>query len=111
VARWTIERLMRMIGLRGAVRGRAFKVTTTPDKLAARPPDLVERRFEADAPNQLWIADLTYVATWAGFVYVAFIIDVFSRAIVGVFVPRTAMRLSRKGSEGVRDRRRTRSGM
>ena len=89
VARCTVERLMRSIGLRGAVRGRAFKVTTTPDKLAIRPPDLVERRFEADAPNQLWVADLTYVATWAGFVYVALIIDVFARFIVGWRVSRS----------------------
>jgi transposase InsO family protein len=88
-ARCTVERLMRSIGLRGTVRGRAFKVTTTPDKLAVRPPDLVERRFVADAPNQLWVADLTYVATWTGFVYVAFIIDVFSRAIVGWRVSRS----------------------
>ena len=83
VARCTVERLMRSIGLRGAVRGRAFKVTTTSDKSAMRPPDLVERHFHADAPNQLWVADLTFVATWAGFVYVAFIIDVFARFIVG----------------------------
>ncbi len=89
VARCTVERLMRTIGLRGTVRGRAFKVTTTPDKLAIRPPDLVERRFEADAPNQLWVADLTYVATWAGFVYVAFVIDVFARFIVGWRVSRS----------------------
>lgn len=88
-ARCTVERLMRAIGLRGTVRGPAFKVTTTPDKLAVRPPDLVGRRFRADAPNQLWVADLTYVATWAGFVYVAFIIDVFSRAIVGWRVSRS----------------------
>lgn len=89
VARCTVERLMRAIGLRGAVRGRAFKVTTTSDKSAPRPLDLVERRFQADAPNQLWVADLTYVATWAGFVYVAFIIDVFSRGIVGWRVARS----------------------
>jgi putative transposase len=82
-ARCTVERLMRAMGLRGAVRGRAFKVTTVPDTRALRPPDLVEREFHADRPNQLWVADLTYVATWAGFVYVAFIIDVFSRCIVG----------------------------
>jgi transposase InsO family protein len=74
---------MRAMGLRGAVRGRAFKVTTVSDELAVRPPDLVEREFHASRPNQLWVADLTYVATWAGFVYVAFVIDVFSRTIVG----------------------------
>jgi transposase InsO family protein len=83
VARCTVERLMRALGLRGAVRGGAFKVTTVVDDSAVRPPDLVERDFRASRPNQLWVADLTYVATWAGFVYVAFVIDVFSRAIVG----------------------------
>jgi putative transposase len=82
-ARCTVERLMRAMGLRGAVRGRAFKVTTIPDEAAMRPPDLVEREFEASRPNQLWVADLTYVATWTGFVYVAFVVDVFSRRIVG----------------------------
>ncbi len=89
VARCTVERLMRRLGLRGAVRGRAFKVTTTSDESAMRPPDLVERNFRASRPNQLWVADLTYVATWAGFVYVAFVIDVFSRAIVGWRVSRS----------------------
>lgn len=83
VARCTVERLMRKMGLRGAVRGRAFKVTTTPDESAIRPQDLVCREFRATRPNQLWVADITYVATWAGFVYVAFVIDVFSRLIVG----------------------------
>ncbi len=82
-ARCTVERLMRGLGLRGAVRGGAFKITTTADESVLRPPDLVERDFRASRPNQLWVADLTYVATWAGFVYVAFVIDVFSRAIVG----------------------------
>jgi transposase InsO family protein len=89
VARCTVERLMRGMSLRGAVRGRAFKVTTTSDESAMRPPDLVERNFRASRPNQLWVADLTYVATWAGFVYVAFVIDVFSRAIVGWRVSRS----------------------
>ncbi len=83
VARCTVERLMREMGLRGVTRGRAFKVTTTPDEKATRPADLVERRFEASGPDELRVADITYVATWAGFVYVAFVIDVFSRAIVG----------------------------
>ena len=83
VARCTVERLMRVNGLRGAVRGRAFKVTTVADGAAVRPPDLVQREFRAERPNQLWVADLTYVATWAGFVYVAFVIDVFARSIVG----------------------------
>ena len=82
VARCTVERLMREMGLQGVVRGRPFKTTVT-DHAAFRPPDLVQRDFSADRPNQLWVADLTYVATWAGFVYVAFITDVFSRRIVG----------------------------
>ena len=89
VARCTVERLMRSMGLRGAVRGRAFQVTTMADKSAAYPPDLVEREFRASFPNRLWVADLTYVATWAGFVYVAFVIDVFSRSIVGWRVSRS----------------------
>jgi transposase InsO family protein len=83
VARCTVERLMRDMGLHGAVRGRAFKVTTVADEAAIRPPDLVHREFTATRPNQLWVADITYVATWVGFVYVAFVIDVFSRRIVG----------------------------
>jgi transposase InsO family protein len=83
VARCTVARLMSKMGLRGAVRGRAIKVTTVADENAARPQDLVHRKFEASAPNQLWVADLTYVASWSGFVYVAFIVDVFSRFIVG----------------------------
>ena len=83
VARCTVARLMRCLGLAGVVRGRKFKVTTMPDSAAARPPDLVARQFMAVRPNQLWVADLTYVATWRGFVYVAFVIDVFSRRIVG----------------------------
>jgi putative transposase len=82
VARCTVERLMRAMGLRGVVRGRKVK-TTIPDDLAERPRDLVKRDFTAIRPNQLWVADLTYVATWRGFVYVAFITDVFSRRIVG----------------------------
>jgi putative transposase len=83
VARCTVGRLMRSMGLRGAVRGPAFKVTTVADESTVRPPDLVQRNFRASRPNQLWVADLTYVATWCGFVYVAFVIDAFSRAIVG----------------------------
>ena len=73
---------MREMGLRGVVRGRKAK-TPIADELAERPADLVRRDFTADRPNQLWVADLTYVATWKGFVYVAFITDVFSRKIVG----------------------------
>ena len=82
VARCTVRRLMREMGLRGVVRGKEFK-TTIADDSAARPADLVNRDFTATRPNELWVADLTYVATWSGFVYVAFVIDVFSRAIVG----------------------------
>jgi transposase InsO family protein len=82
VARCTVERLMRQMGLQGAVRGRKFK-TTVADTGADRPLDLVHRAFKTDEPNRLWVADLTYVATWRGFVYVAFVIDVFSRRIVG----------------------------
>ncbi|MEZ4227250.1 MAG: IS3 family transposase, partial [Polyangiaceae bacterium] len=83
VARCTVERLMAEMGLRGAVRGRAYKATTVANENQARPDDLVERQFVATRPNQLWVADITYVATWTGFVYVAFVIDVFSRFIVG----------------------------
>src|SRR5574342_519316 len=82
VARCTIERLMRAMGLQGAVRGRRAR-TTVPDDVAMRPPDLVDRDFSASRTNELWVADLTYVATWRGFVYVAFVIDVFARRIVG----------------------------
>jgi transposase InsO family protein len=82
VARCTVERLMRSKGLQGVVRGRKFK-TTIADESALRPADRVARNFSAMRPNQLWVADLTYVATWQGFVYVAFVIDVFSRKIVG----------------------------
>jgi hypothetical protein len=82
-ARCTVERLMRELGLRGAVRGRAFKVTTTSDGQLIRPADLVNRNFVVVRPNALWVSDLTYVATWRGFVYVAFVIDAFARCIVG----------------------------
>jgi transposase InsO family protein len=83
IARCTVERLMRQMGLQGAVRGRAYKKTTIADAAAERPMDRVQRDFTADRPNQLWVADITYVATWKGFVYVAFVTDVFSRKIVG----------------------------
>ena len=83
VARCTVERLMRAMGLAGVRRGRAWVITTRADAAADRPADLVERRFVATRPNQLWVADFTYVATWRGFVYVAFVIDVFARRIVG----------------------------
>lgn len=83
VARCRVRRLMRAMGLAGAGRGRAWITTTHPDTAAPRPPDLVARQFSATRPNQLWVSDFTYVATWSGFVYVAFVIDVFSRRIVG----------------------------
>jgi transposase InsO family protein len=82
VARCTVERLMGELGLEGVRRGKPQR-TTTPDAAAARPADLVERNFSAQRPNQLWVADLTYVATWSGFVYVALVIDAFSRYLVG----------------------------
>jgi len=82
VARCTVERLMGVLGLQGAVRGKSCR-TTIPDDAADRPADLVNRQFIAERPDQLWVADITYVAAWTGFVYVAFVIDVFSRRIVG----------------------------
>jgi putative transposase len=82
VARCTVARLMGDMVLKGAVRGRRFK-TTVADEMADRPLDLVERDFQASRPNELWVSDLTYVATWRGFVYVAFVIDVYARRIVG----------------------------
>jgi transposase InsO family protein len=88
VAKCTVARLMRQLGLCGAVRGKAFK-TTVPGRNSPRPADLVERRFVAERPNQLWVADFTYVATWQGFVFVAFVIDVYSRMIVGWRVSRS----------------------
>jgi len=88
VARCTVARLMRQMGLQGAVRGRRFK-TTIADANSPRPADLVERNFTVSRPNALWVADLTYVATWAGFVYAAFVIDAFARRIVGWRVSRS----------------------
>lgn len=82
VARCTVERLMRSLGIQGVRRGKKVR-TTIPDDSIARPLDLVNRQFTATRPNQLWVADITYVSTWSGFVYVAFVIDVFSRYIVG----------------------------
>ena len=89
VARCTVERLMRQMGLRGAVRGKETR-TTIADKAAPCPADQVNRQFQAPQPNALWVSDFTYVATWQGFVYVAFVIDVFARRIVGWRVSRTA---------------------
>ena len=82
VARCTVERLMKALGLEGVRRGRR-RITTVPDKAADRPRDAVNRDFTVARPNALWVADLTYVATWRGFVYVAFVIDAFARRIVG----------------------------
>jgi putative transposase len=81
--RCRVRRLMQAMGLVGAVRGRAWVATTQADAEADRPTDLVDRHFTAIRPNQLWVADFTYVATWRGFVYVAFVVDVFARRIVG----------------------------
>ena len=88
VARCTVERLMREMELKGVIRGKPCR-TTIPDEAAARPADLVNRQFVADRPNQLWVADITYVPTWTGFVYVAFVVDVYSRYIVGWRVTRS----------------------
>ena len=88
VARCTVARLMRQMGLEGAIRGKPIK-TTRSDKAAPCPLDHVNRRFQASAPNRLWVSDFTYVATWAGFVYVAFVIDTYRR-IVGWRASRTA---------------------
>jgi len=82
VARCTVERLMQSLGLQGVRRGKRCR-TTIPDTRADRPADLVHRQFKATRPNQLWVADFTYVATWTGFVYVAFVIDVFARRVIG----------------------------
>jgi putative transposase len=82
VARCTVERLMRREGLRGAMRGKGVR-TTAPDAKMPCPVDRVNREFRAERPNQLWVSDFTYVSTWQGFVYVAFVIDVFARYIVG----------------------------
>jgi putative transposase len=82
VARCTVERLMAELGLTGAVRGKPRR-TTIADPCAARPADLVQRRFGPPAPNRLWVADLTYVSTWSGFAYVAFVVDAYARRILG----------------------------
>jgi transposase InsO family protein len=82
VARCTVERLMRRLGLQGARRGKGVR-TTRPEAKAVCPLDRVNRQFTAQRPNQLWVADFTYVSTWQGFVYVAFVVDVFARRIVG----------------------------
>jgi len=89
VARCTIERLMVDLGLQGVIRGKPVR-TTLQDKAAACPQDHVNRQFHAPAPNMLWLSDFTYVSTWSGFVYVAFVIDAYARRIVGWRVSRTA---------------------
>jgi transposase InsO family protein len=88
VARCTVERLMRHMGLQGVRRGKGVR-TTVPDKTASYPLDRVNRQFQAERPNQLWVSDFTYVSTWQGWLYVAFVIDVFARRIVGWRVSRT----------------------
>jgi len=89
IARCTVERLMHDLGLQGVIRGKLAR-TTISDKAAPCPLDQVNRQFHAPAPNMLWVSDFTYVATWRGFVYVAFVIDVYARYIVGWRVSRTA---------------------
>ena len=82
VARCTVERLMKRLGLAGARRGKVVR-TTVPDKALPCPMDRVNRQFKADRPNPLWVSDFTYVSTWQGWLYVAFVMDVFARRIVG----------------------------
>jgi len=89
IARCTVARLMRAMGIAGVIRGKPHR-TTFSDKAAPCPLDRVNRDFKAPAPNMLWVSDFTYVSTWHGFVYVAFVIDVFARRIVGWRVSRTA---------------------
>jgi transposase InsO family protein len=89
IARCTVARLMRGMGLEEIIRGKPIR-TTVSDKAAPCPLDQVNRQFHAPAPNRLWVSDFTYVATWAGFVYVAFVIDAYARRIVGWQVSRTA---------------------
>ena len=89
IARFTVERLMKALEIQGVSRGGAKRRTTIPDDNQDKPSDLVNRQFIADRPNQLWVADITFVATWSGFVYVAFVVDVFSRYIVGWRVSRS----------------------
>ena len=88
VARCTVERLMRNMGIQGVVRGKAIR-TTVSDRATPCPLDKVNRQFHADRPNQLWVSDFTYVSTWEGWLYVAFVIDVFARRIVGWQVSRS----------------------
>ncbi|MFF1423096.1 IS3 family transposase [Streptomyces sp. NPDC058280] len=92
-ARCTIERLMREDGLEGVMRGQRRR-TTIPEPSAPRPPDLVNRRFTAHRPNQLWVADLTYIRTWSGWAYAAFVLDVYSRMSSGGNSPPTCAPIS-----------------
>jgi len=89
IARYTVERLMRSMGLHGVIRGKTVR-TTVPDKATPCPLDHVNRQFHAPRPNALWVSDCTYVSTWAGFVYVAFVIDTYARRIVGWRASRSA---------------------
>ena len=89
MARCTVARLMRAMGLQGVIRDKKLK-TTLSNKAAPCPLDHVNRQFRAPCPNRLWLSDFTYVATWSGFVYVAFVIDAFARRIVGWRASRTA---------------------
>ena len=82
MARCTVARLMAELGLTGAIRGKVKK-TTIADPTGSRPPDLVHRQFGPSAPNRLWVADLTYVSTWSGWAYVAFVVDAYARRILG----------------------------
>lgn len=105
IAECTVRRLMRQMGLQGATRGRRGRKTTIADPAATRSPDLVERQFVAEGPNRLWVSDLTYVPTARKFVYTAFVIDVFSRRIVGWRTTdhlRTDLLLGRARSGGLR---------
>ena len=111
VPRCTVARLMRTMGLAGVIRGKPVR-TTISDRSAPCPLDRVNRQFRAPAPNMLWVSDFTYVATWAGFVYVAFVIDTFARRIVGWRASRTAHAsfVLDELEQALHDRRPTRSG-
>jgi transposase InsO family protein len=111
VARCTVARLMRAMGLAGVIRGKPVR-TTISDRSAPCPRDHVNRQFHAPAPDMLWVSDFTYVATWAGFVYVAFVIDTFARRIVGWRASRTAHAgfVLDALEQALHDRRPTRSG-
>ena len=111
VARCTVARLMRAMGLAGVIRGKPVR-TTISDRSAPCPRDHVNRQFRAPAPDMLWVSDFTYVATWAGFVYVAFVVDTFARRIVGWRASRTAHAgfVLDALEQALHDRRATRSG-